>query len=127
MSDKQESNPQNPTRRKFLSTTGTAAAATLIAAYVPLSANAATIATGLRLYTDNCQVCHGAIAISGGLVPDLRFSSYLADDGYFDIVLGGTLKDAGMFSFAPVLNRYQAEAIRAYLISRAHQSRESPP
>jgi xanthine dehydrogenase YagT iron-sulfur-binding subunit len=40
MSDTQQSNPHNPTRREFLSTTGTTAAATLIAAYVPLPANA---------------------------------------------------------------------------------------
>jgi len=40
MSDTQQPNPQNPTRREFLSTTGTTAAATLIAAYVPLPANA---------------------------------------------------------------------------------------
>jgi xanthine dehydrogenase YagT iron-sulfur-binding subunit len=40
MSDKQQSNPQNPTRRQFLSTTGTTAAAGLIAAYMPLPANA---------------------------------------------------------------------------------------
>ncbi|MGH9969155.1 MAG: 2Fe-2S iron-sulfur cluster-binding protein [Pyrinomonadaceae bacterium] len=40
MSNKQQSNPQNPTRRKFLSTTGSTAAATLIGAYVPLPANA---------------------------------------------------------------------------------------
>jgi xanthine dehydrogenase YagT iron-sulfur-binding subunit len=39
MSDKQ-TNPQNPSRREFLSTTGTTAAATLIAAYVPVSGNA---------------------------------------------------------------------------------------
>jgi xanthine dehydrogenase YagT iron-sulfur-binding subunit len=37
MSDKEQSNSQNPTRRKFLATTGSTAAATLIAAYVPLS------------------------------------------------------------------------------------------
>ena len=40
MSDKQQPNPQNPARRKFLSTTGSTAAATLIAAYVPLTTNA---------------------------------------------------------------------------------------
>jgi xanthine dehydrogenase YagT iron-sulfur-binding subunit len=40
MSDKQESNTHNPTRRQFLSTSGTTAAAGLIAAYVPLPANA---------------------------------------------------------------------------------------
>ena len=39
MSDKQQSNAQNPTRRKFLSTTGSTAAASLIAAYVPLGGN----------------------------------------------------------------------------------------
>ncbi|HET9710355.1 MAG TPA: hypothetical protein VFP64_00680 [Pyrinomonadaceae bacterium] len=37
--DKQQSNPQNPTRREFLSTTGSTAAATLIAAYMPVTAN----------------------------------------------------------------------------------------
>ena len=42
MSDEQQSNPPNPTRRKFLSTTGSTAAATLIAAYAPpLAANTA--------------------------------------------------------------------------------------
>lgn len=40
MSDKEQSKTQNPTRRKFLSTTGSTAAATFIAAYVPLPVNA---------------------------------------------------------------------------------------
>src|SRR4030095_3609289 len=40
MSDKEQSNSQNPTRREFLSTTGTTAAASLIAAYMPLTASA---------------------------------------------------------------------------------------
>ncbi|HEX6707471.1 MAG TPA: twin-arginine translocation signal domain-containing protein, partial [Albitalea sp.] len=40
MSDTNELNPQNPTRRKFLSTTGTTAAATLIAAYMPMPVHA---------------------------------------------------------------------------------------
>ena len=35
MSDKEQPNPPNPTRRKFLLTSGSTAAATLIAAYVP--------------------------------------------------------------------------------------------
>ena len=39
MSDKQPSNPHNWTRRAFLSTTGSTAAATVIAAHVPLAAN----------------------------------------------------------------------------------------
>ena len=44
MSDKQ-SNSQNPTRREFLSTTGTTAAASLFAAYMPLPANASETET----------------------------------------------------------------------------------
>jgi quinohemoprotein ethanol dehydrogenase len=63
------------------------------------------------------------IRISGGVLPDLRYSRFLADDGSFDIVLGGALKDRGMVSYAPVLNRDQADAIRAYLISRAQQAK----
>jgi len=39
MSDQQQLNLQNPSRRKFLSTSGSTAAAGLIAAYVPLPAN----------------------------------------------------------------------------------------
>ena len=40
MSDDRKSGPSDPTRRKFLQTTGTTAAATIIASYVPLHATA---------------------------------------------------------------------------------------
>jgi alcohol dehydrogenase (cytochrome c)/quinohemoprotein ethanol dehydrogenase len=91
----------------------------------PLTATAATVQDGFRLYVENCTGCHGDAAVSGGLVPDLRFSPLLADERFFDAVLGGALKDNGMVSFAPVLNREQAEAIRSYVISRAHQTKEA--
>src|SRR5262245_47732388 len=89
----------------------------------PLTATPAVVAEGSRLFAANCGVCHGAAAISVGIVPDLRSSPYLSDDGYFDIVLNGTLKERGMVSFAPVINREQAEAIRAYVISQAHDTK----
>ena len=89
----------------------------------PLTATAAVVADGSRLYAENCGVCHGAAAISVGIVPDLRSSPYLSDDGYFDIVLNGTLKERGMVSFAPMINREQAAAIRAYVISQAHDTK----
>jgi quinohemoprotein ethanol dehydrogenase len=89
----------------------------------PLTATAAVVADGSRLYTENCGVCHGAAAISVGIVPDLRSSPYLSDDGYFDIVLNGTLKERGMVSFAPMINREQAAAIRSYVISQAHDTK----
>ena len=89
----------------------------------PLTATAAVVADGSRLYAENCGVCHGASGIANGIVPDLRSSPYLSDDGYFDIVLNGTLKERGMVSFAPMINREQAAAIRAYIISQAHDTK----
>jgi len=89
----------------------------------PLTATPAVVADGGRLYAANCGVCHGAAAISVGIVPDLRSSPYLSDDGYFDIVLNGTLKERGMVSFAPMINREEAAAIRSYLIAQAHETK----
>jgi quinohemoprotein ethanol dehydrogenase len=63
--------------------------------------------------------CHGFDAVSGGLVPDLRYSGFLASKGWFEIVLGGALKKEGMVSFTQVLDRQKADAIRAYIIQRA--------
>jgi alcohol dehydrogenase (cytochrome c)/quinohemoprotein ethanol dehydrogenase len=88
-----------------------------------LTASAAVVQQGFRLYVQNCFGCHGGAAISGGITPDLRYSRLLADERFFDVVLGGALKDNGMVSFAPVLNREQAEAIRSYVISRAHETK----
>jgi alcohol dehydrogenase (cytochrome c)/quinohemoprotein ethanol dehydrogenase len=89
----------------------------------PLTATPAVVADGSRLYAANCGVCHGAATISVGIVPDLRSSPYLSDDGYFDIVLNGTLKERGMVSFAPMINREEAAAIRAYVIAQAHETK----
>jgi PQQ-dependent dehydrogenase (methanol/ethanol family) len=89
----------------------------------PLTATASVVADGSRLYAANCGVCHGAAAIAVGIVPDLRSSPYLSDDSYFDIVLNGTLKERGMVSFAEMINREQAAAIRAYVISQAHETK----
>ncbi len=88
-----------------------------------LTATPAVVADGSRLYAANCGVCHGGGAISGGIVPDLRSSPFLGNDGFFDIVLNGSLKERGMVSFSEVINREQAEAIRAYVISQAQQTR----
>jgi alcohol dehydrogenase (cytochrome c)/quinohemoprotein ethanol dehydrogenase len=89
----------------------------------PLTATPAVVADGGRLYAANCGVCHGAAAISVGIVPDLRSSPYLSDDGYFDIVLNGTLRERGMVSFAPMINRDEAAAIRSYVIAQAHETK----
>lgn len=83
------------------------------------SASAATIESGKRLYARYCFMCHGDSVISGGSIPDLRYSGTLADDAWFDVVLNGALAERGMRSFQSSIDRAGAEAIRAYVLSRA--------
>jgi quinohemoprotein ethanol dehydrogenase len=87
------------------------------------SADAETLHTGHALYSSFCSDCHGARAFGGGVTPDLRRSGFLASDGWFEIVLGGALKDQGMASFVNVLDRRQAAAIRSWVISVAQADR----
>jgi quinohemoprotein ethanol dehydrogenase len=92
------------------------------------TASAATIDSGRKLYGRYCVGCHGFDAVSGGLVPDLRYSGFLASQaskGWYDIVLGGALKKEGMVSFAQVLDHQQADAIRSYIIQRAIDTKTS--
>lgn len=82
--------------------------------------DAAQIADGNALYLRYCMVCHGAGAVGGGVLPDLRKSAILADkDSWKSIVIDGILKDRGMISFKSVMNEDQAENIRAFVINRA--------
>ncbi len=90
----------------------------------PDTAGAATVDHGFKVYTVYCSACHGDAAVSGGITPDLRYSPLLASDSFFDVVLGGVLKDNGMVSWKPVLSKKDAEDVRAYLIHRARQTQQ---
>ena len=91
----------------------------------PLTATPAQVQEGFTLYGHFCGICHGASAISGSVLPDLRYTPLLASDSFFDVVLAGALKDQGMVSFQTVLTHDQAASIRAYLIKRAHETQEN--
>jgi quinohemoprotein ethanol dehydrogenase len=80
-----------------------------------------SIAKGEPLYAQYCSACHGDAAVGGGTVPDLRASNFLGMDFYYNIVLDGALKDAGMASFKVALTRDDATAIRNFVIHRANQ------
>lgn len=84
--------------------------------------SAATVKKGEALYQRYCGACHGDVAVSGGVLPDLRYSNMLASDQWFSIVIEGALSSAGMVSFSKELTRDDAEAIRSYVIFRANQS-----
>lgn len=86
------------------------------------TAGSTTIQKGEALYQRFCSNCHGDVAVSGGVLPDLRYSGTLDNDQWFAVVLQGLLKSRGMVSFEKELTRADATAIRAYVISRANQS-----
>jgi quinohemoprotein ethanol dehydrogenase len=91
------------------------------------TASAETVKKGERLYQDHCGNCHGDVAVSGGVLPDLRYSGTLVGDQWFNIVLDGVLRQRGMVSFSSELSRQDAEAIRAYVVFRANQNKEAAP
>jgi mono/diheme cytochrome c family protein len=91
-----------------------------------LAADAATIAKGALLYGHNCVACHGMNAVAG-ILPDLRYTPFLASDGWYQVVLNGALRNAGMLAFADRMSRQDADAVRAYLIDRARQSTQGKP
>jgi quinohemoprotein ethanol dehydrogenase len=96
-----------------------AASTAVIAEPPPLTASEATVKRGAELFGSNCAVCHGQMAVGG--VKDLRFMAAKTHASFDDIVLNGIRADRGMASFAKLLSREDADAIHAYLISRAQE------
>jgi quinohemoprotein ethanol dehydrogenase len=92
-----------------------------VVSVAPTAAPPERIARGQTLYSEHCFRCHGIGTQSGGLLPDLRFSSRDTHARWNDIVLGGVRADRGMASFADVITRADAEAIQAYVIAQAHR------
>lgn len=88
----------------------------------PSTADTLTIKRGEALFQRHCSGCHGDVAVSGGLVPDLRYSAYLKNDTWFKIVRDGLLQSSGMVGFAKELSQEDAAAIRGYVIFRANQT-----
>ncbi len=85
--------------------------------------DAATIARGMRIYHPYCSNCHGDAAVSGSFIPDLQHSPALADAAAWErIVLKGERSARGMVGFADELSATDAEAVRAYVVSRAHET-----
>ena len=86
----------------------------------PAFGTAATVAHGEEVYGRFCSTCHGSDGLSRGMFPDLRYSGTLASaDAFKAIVIDGALAKNGMVSFATAISTDDAEAVRAYVVSRA--------
>ena len=91
------------------------------AALPPSTGTPAQIAEGRLLFGRNCQVCHGANAAGGGVIPNLQRAPMLGNaDAWKSILIDGALKDQGMVSFAQVMTPAQAESVRLYVIDEAN-------
>jgi quinohemoprotein ethanol dehydrogenase len=98
-------------------------ASTAVLATLPELGNATQVATGKLLYHTYCGNCHGDTAISGGTMPDLRYSAALRDDELFQkIVHDGILESKGMVAFGSLLEPGKIELIRAYVTHRVNES-----
>jgi quinohemoprotein ethanol dehydrogenase len=94
----------------------------------PATASEATIARGKELFAGNCLMCHEPPAANRGVFPDLRYSPMLnTAEAFHAVVIEGLLQPRGMASFKSRLSADDAEAIRAYVISRAHSLKAGVP
>ena len=82
------------------------------------------IAAGKNVYYERCWHCHGDGAVSGGVIPDLRYATAETHAAWPAIVLGGSLSENGMPSFAGILAAEDSHAVQAYVVDRARVAYE---
>ena len=81
------------------------------------------VALGRYAYHRFCFGCHGREARGNKIQPDLRFSEYLDNDLWDDVVREGSLAGLGMVAFKVDVTPEISEAIRQYVISEAQEYR----
>ena len=85
----------------------------------PLTGDDSQVASGRTAYDHFCSRCHGAIAVSGGVLPDLR---YLGVDKHalLPAIVRGARADKGMPAFGShVVSDRDIADIQQYLIRRS--------
>ena len=88
------------------------------------SPEADAVAEGFAHYDRYCVNCHGAGAVGGGVLPDLRFSPVITDASVWSsIVSEGALSNRGMVAYGAELDTEAVESIRQFIIERNQQAR----
>ena len=88
-----------------------------------VAATAAELENGKYAYMRTCMVCHGALVVSGGVVPDLRMLTAEKHSIFKEIVYDGVIHGAGMPRLGDLVSEQDVRDIQAYVISRANQDR----
>jgi len=94
-----------------------------IPAQPTIDATEAQLANGASKYMATCMVCHGALAVSGGVIPDLRMLTPAKHAIFREIVYDGVAHGAGMPRMGDLLSEQDVRDIQAYLVTRANQDR----
>ena len=85
-----------------------------------LAGDAGSWQLGMQRFAENCMFCHGAYAISSGVLPDLRWSAMAAtEQSWQAVVRDGALTENGMVAFGDHLSEAEIEAIRTYVLRQA--------
>ncbi len=93
---------------------------------IHLNATPAALREGSILFRRYCYFCHGASAVSGSSIPDLRYATVETHHQFQSIVLGGARESRGMPSFHDALKPDQVRAIQAYVLSQAAAAANTP-
>jgi len=88
-----------------------------------IDATDAQVTNGKYKYTSTCLVCHGALVVSGGVVPDLRMLPAEKHAIFKEIVYDGVIHGAGMPRMGDLLTEQDVHDIHAYVIARTKQDR----
>jgi quinohemoprotein ethanol dehydrogenase len=89
----------------------------------PIDATPAQVENGKYKYMSTCMMCHGALVVSGGVVPDLRMLDPAKHLIFKQIVYDGVIHGVGMPKLGDLLNEQDVHDIEAYIIERARQDR----
>ena len=88
----------------------------------PSTARARQIHHGEAVFQRFCSGCHGDVAVSGGVLPDLRYSTALTNERWFKIVRDGAYQSLGMVAFGKEVSQRDAADVRDYVIFRANET-----
>jgi quinohemoprotein ethanol dehydrogenase len=85
---------------------------------IPFNDDATLLAEGEDLFVGNCMLCHGAGAVSGGSIADLRYAAPATYDNIQNIVRMGAYSSLGMPNLGEWLTEEQVDKIKNWLLSR---------
>jgi quinohemoprotein ethanol dehydrogenase len=88
-----------------------------------VEATAAQLENGKYAYMRTCMVCHGALVVSGGVIPDLRMLNAEKHSIFKEIVYDGVIHGAGMPRLGDLVTEQDVRDIHAYVITRANEDR----